>query len=570
MSKFRVWAPLAEEASVHIVAPFDCWAAMRKDEKGYWTAQVPQAGAGTRYFYRLDRGPERPDPQSAFQPEGVFGPSQIVDHAAFQWRDQSWKGVALPEMIIYELHVGAFTPEGTFAAVEDKLAYLLELGVNAIELMPVAQFSGRRNWGYDGVFPFAVQNSYGGPDGLKSLVDQCHRWGMSVILDVVYNHLGPEGNFLGEFMPCMTERYQTPWGRAINFDDAYSEGVREFFLGNALHWFEHYHVDALRLDAVHGIFDMSAEHILKEMAGRVHQLGQDKGRPLYLIAESNLNDVRIITPAHEGGHGMDAQWSDDFHHSLHTLLTGERSGYYADFGTIGHLVKAYEQGFVYAWDFSSFRKRRHGSRLNGPVDPAQLIVFMQNHDQVGNRLKGERLTGLVSFEALKLAAAAYILSPFVPMLFMGEEHGQEAPFLYFMDFQDEQLVRSVRQGRQKEFADFSWDEEPADPYGLETFERSRIRWEQLESLRNKVLFEFYKRTIELRKKTRGTAHMQLILNFDGTPQELALQPQEGWALLLDSSDPQWLGQGKGAPKDLSRAGAITLAPLSCLVYGPTP
>ena len=564
-----LWAPLLKEASVTYTPPEGVEVAhsMSKDEQGYWQVFLPQATAGTNYFYRIDGGKNLPDPASAFQPEGVFGPSVVVDHSAFAWQDREWKNIGLDQMVMYELHVGTFTGEGTFEAVIGKLDYLLELGINAIEIMPVAQFSGSRNWGYDGVFPFAVQNSYGGPLGLKKLVNTCHQRGLAVILDVVYNHLGPEGNVLSQCMPCFTKKYHTPWGPAMNYDDQYSYGVRDFFIANALHWFEHYHVDALRLDAVHGIFDFGAEHVLKELSQAVKQLSREKGRPLHLIAESDLNDVRVISAAESGGWGMDAQWADDAHHCIHTILTGEDKGYYQDFGDIQKLTKAFSQGFAYTWDYSHFRKRYHGSRINDPIDLKKLVVYIQNHDQVGNRLEGERLSALVPFEALKLGAAAYILSPFIPMLFMGEEYGEKAPFLYFMDFSDENLIKAVREGRKKEFAAFGWDKEPADPYSLQTFERSKLNWEHLQQPHGRVLFDFYKHIIALRKRQQ---EITLILNFDSSAQEFSWQEEGSWKLALDTASPQWLGPGSDLPAIVQEKTAIKLKPSSAAVYEKQP
>jgi maltooligosyltrehalose trehalohydrolase len=394
-----------------------------KETAGYWQLTVPDIQPGTRYFFQLDGSVTRPDPASNFQPEGVHGPSEVIDHGQFQWKDEKWKGIGLKDMIIYELHVGTFTPEGTFSAAIGRLSDLKELGINAVEIMPVAQFPGDRNWGYDGVYPYAVQNSYGGPDKLKELVNASHRAGLAVVLDVVYNHLGPEGNYLRDFGPYFTDKYQTPWGQAINFDGPYSDPVREFFIENALYWFRDYHIDALRLDALHAVFDMSAKHFLRELSERVAEFSKENGRRFYLVAESDLNDVRLIKPRSRGGYGLDAQWSDDFHHSLHALLTGEKKGYYQDFGSVRNLAKVFREGFVYTGQYSEHRKRRHGSKPKHRK-ARQFVVCIQNHDQVGNRMYGKRLSQLVGFESLKLAAGTVILSPYIPHLFMGEEYGR--------------------------------------------------------------------------------------------------------------------------------------------------
>ncbi|NIO20211.1 MAG: malto-oligosyltrehalose trehalohydrolase, partial [Candidatus Aenigmarchaeota archaeon] len=347
--EFSIWAPFLKDVAIKMVSPEERLIPMSRYKNGYWKVVVDDVFPRTLYFYRLERSLDRPDPASNFQPEGVHGPSQIVDHSAFQWEDKNWRGINLENMIIYELHVGTFTNEGTFDAIIPRLDDLCDLGINAINIMPVAQFPGERNWGYDGVHPFAVQNSYGGLEGLKRLVNACHKRGIAIILDVVYNHLGPEGNYLGDFGPYFTEKYKTPWGSAINFDDAYSDEVRNFFIENALYWFLHYHVDGLRLDAVHAIYDMSAKPFLHEVAERVEDFSNEYGRKFYLIAESNLNDVKVITRRKFGGYGINAQWCDDFHHSLHTLLTDEKTGYYIDFGNMEQFVKALREGFVISW-----------------------------------------------------------------------------------------------------------------------------------------------------------------------------------------------------------------------------
>ena len=439
---FRVWAPRAQQVEVRIVAPGQRIIPLRRDERGYHEVVAESVDPGTRYFYRLDGESERPDPASRFQPEGVHGPSQVVD-SRFSWGDAGWFGLPLRDYIIYELHVGTFTGEGTFAAVVTHLEQLKELGITVLELMPVAQFPGSRNWGYDGTYPFAVQNSYGGPDGLKHLVSACHQRGLAVVLDVVYNHLGPEGNYLGDFAPYFTDRYRTPWGPAVNFDGAHSDEVRRFFIENALSWVTEFHVDGLRIDAVHAILDFSAKPFLQELAEAVHAQAERLNRRIYLIPESDLNDTRLIRAPEVGGFGLDAQWNDDFHHALHTLLTGERTGYYEDFGEIRHLVKGFREGFVYSGEYSPYRRRRHGNSSRS-LPAHRFVVFAQNHDQVGNRLRGDRLSHLVSLEALKLAAGVILLSPFIPLLFMGEEYGEIAPFEYFVSHSDPGLIEAVR------------------------------------------------------------------------------------------------------------------------------
>jgi maltooligosyltrehalose trehalohydrolase len=476
---FLLWAPFRQTVELELDPPGGRRLPMHKRADGYWEIQVQGAAPRTHYKYRLDGHMLRPDPASHYQPEGVHGPSAVVDHQRYRWTDHDFRPPALEAMIFYELHVGTYTAEGTFAALAAKLDRLVGLGVNALELMPVAAFPGDRNWGYDGVYPFAVQRSYGTPEALKKLVDACHRREIAVVLDVVYNHLGPEGNYLRDFAPYFTDAYNTPWGEAVNFDHAYSDGVRRYFLENARHWFTRYHIDALRLDAIHAIYDRSAHPFLLELSEAAEQWSKELDRPLYLIAESDLNDVRVIQAPEQGGFGIRAQWSDDFHHALHAFLTGERSGYYRDFGEFADIVKAFREGFVYDWRYSEYRKRRHGSSSKDR-SPDQLVACIQNHDQVGNRMLGERLATLVSFEAYKLAAAAVLLGPNVPLLFMGQEYGEQAPFQYFVSHTDPDLVEAVRRGRREEFRSFDWAGEVPDPQDAGTFLRSKLRAEAVE------------------------------------------------------------------------------------------
>lgn len=540
----------------------------QEDEGGYFSGIVSNMEVGALYTYLLDGELERPDPASRCQPQGVHGPSQVPDFS-YCWKDSAWRGMSLADFIIYELHVGAFSSEGSFSGVEQRLDYLCELGITAVELMPLAQFPGERNWGYDGVFPFAVQSSYGGANGLKNLVDACHCRGISVILDVVYNHLGPEGNYFHAFGPYFTDRYRTPWGEAVNFDGPGSDGVRDFFIANALFWIEEFHIDALRLDAVHGIFDNSAWHILDELTQAVHQLGTKLGRKVYVIAESDLNDSRMIRPHHQGGYALDAQWSDDFHHALHTWITGELQGYYEDFGEFDKLRTAFEKGFVYAGQHSRHRQRRHGNDASD-IDTSRFVVFSQNHDQVGNRKDGDRLTRHLDLERLKLVAGAVLLSPFLPLLFMGEEYGETAPFQYFVSHGDPALIEGVRSGRKKEFAAFSWAGEVPDPQDEETFRRSLIDIELRHHGHHTLLYSFYRRIIALRKAnpclgavsrqactvTRsaeepvvllarkvGESYSLCLLNFGDTPLVIDLPQPGGWAVHLDSSGSEWGGPG---------------------------
>jgi maltooligosyltrehalose trehalohydrolase len=580
--------------ALRITAPEERVIPMSKDQRGYWRVWSEDVFPGTRYVYRLGPSVERPDPAAHFQPEGVHRASAVVDHTAFPWQDGLWHGIRIEDMIIYELHVGTFTPEGAFDAIIPRLESLRDLGVTAMEIMPVAQFPGERNWGYDGVYPFAVQNSYGGPEGLKRLVNACHQQGLAVILDVVYNHLGPEGNYLADFGPYFTDKYRTPWGRAINFDAAHSDEVRNFFIENALHWFGNYHIDALRLDAIHAIYDTSAKPFLQELAERVEEFSTQQGRKVFLIAESNLNDVRVIRPRESGYFGIDAQWCDDFHHSLRTLLTDERTGYYVDFGRFEQLVKAYREGFVYSWEYSEYRKRRHGS--SSADRPAhQFVVFSQNHDQVGNRMLGERLSRLVSFEALKLAAGVVLLSPYIPLLFMGEEYGEESPFLYFVSHSDPNLIEAVRRGRKEEFRSFQWQGEPPDPQDPQTFLKSKLAWERRTEGAPGVLLKFYQHLIRLRREIPALSRLDKenlrisgvedkkllvtyrwydesqtlgVMNFNSADVVFRTElPPGTWRKLVESSDTKWQGPGSTLPEDIASGQEMTIRPMSCAVYG---
>lgn len=594
--EFTVWAPPHREVAVQIVHPEKRLLPMQRDEFGYWKTIAEGIEPGTLYFYKIAGEAEFPDPASQFQPKDVHGASAVVDHSQMNWTDAQWSGVPLEEMIIYELHVGTFTPEGTFEAIIPRLKELREFGVNAIEIMPVAQFPGDRNWGYDGAYTYAVQSSYGGPEGLKKLVDACHQHGISVILDVVYNHFGPEGNYTSHFGPYFTEAYKTPWGRAINFDDVYSYGVRNYFIDNALYWLENYHIDALRLDAIHAIYDLGAKHVLQEMAEKVDELSSRIGRKFYLIAESDLNDVRVIRERESGGYGVHCQWSDDFHHILHVMLTGEQRGYYQDFGKCEQLAKAYKEGLVYTWQYSPHRKRFHGSDVSELSDRQghQFVVFAQNHDQVGNRMLGERLSHLISFEGLKLSAGAVFLSPYIPMLFMGEEYGEEAPFLYFISHTDADLVEAVKQGRKREFTDFHLEGEFIDPFSQEAFQKSKLQWEKRQEGKHKVLLDLYQHLIHLRRtipalknldkqslevsaveesklllmrRRENTGNQVLcLMNFNDKEVNYSVSPGGIWRKILDSAEQKWMGSGSKMPEKLIHEQEVTISPQSFALY----
>ncbi len=500
---FHLWAPLVSDVKVRVLDPKERLVPMQPTSNGFFQARIDGLAPGTRYYYRLDDEKDRPDPAARVQPEGVHGPSQLID-PHFAWQDDAWRGLPLQHYIIYELHVGTFTPEGTFEAIIPRLPWLKELGITAIELMPVAQFPGERNWGYDGVALFAVQDSYGGHEGLKRLVDACHQAGIAVVLDVVYNHLGTEGNYLWDYGPYFTNRYHTPWGDAVNFDGPGSDQVRRYFIENAVYFLRDFHIDALRLDAIHAMLDFSATPFLQELAAVVEREAVHLNRRVYLIAESDLNDARVVRGRENHGFGLDAQWMDDFHHSVHVLLTGERQGYYADFydatgaEPLQYLAKALTDGFVYSGQYAPERGRRHGNS-SAEIPAHRFVVCIQNHDQVGNRMRGERLTGLTSWSRAKLGAALLLLSPYVPLLFMGEEYGEPAPFLYFTSHTDENLVELVREGRKREFAAFMAQGEPADPYADATFMRSKLNHALADKGPHKELRDFYRTLIHLRR-----------------------------------------------------------------------
>ncbi len=447
---------------------------------GYWSGVVPGLPAGAAYGFVLDGGTAGsagalPDPASRHQPWGVHGPSAVVDTGRFRWTDHGWRGVEPADVVYYELHVGAFTPAGTLAAAASELPRLAALGVTMVELMPVNAFSGVRGWGYDGVFPSAVHHPYGGPEGLAAFVDAAHGLGIGVTLDVVYNHLGPEGNVLGRFGPYFTDRYQTPWGPAVNFSEAGSDGVRHLFIDSATRWVSEFHVDGLRVDAVHAIVDPTALTFTEELVASVHATAAAAGRTVVVTAESADNDPRLVRPAETGGIGFDAVWNDDFHHALRVALTADTGGYYTDFSAgAADLAEAYRHGFVQRGRWSDGRGRRHGRPLPSDVAPHQLVVFNQNHDQVGNRQEGERLDAHLTAGQRRLAAAATLLSPFTPLLFMGEEYGETAPFPYFVDHGDPELLEAVRQGRAAEFEGFEWEGETPDPAAEATFASAQL------------------------------------------------------------------------------------------------
>lgn len=589
IAEILLWLPKAKEVAIRPEKYKDLM--LHSKPHGYWELATDALLPGMTYNIIID-GEAWPDIYSLHQPGGVHGRSVAVDLAAMKWTDQNWKNPHLGNYLIYEIHTGTFTPEGTFAGVEQKLDYLADLGITTIEIMPVAQFPGQRNWGYDGVFPFAVQDSYGGPSGLQRLVDACHAKGLAVILDVVYNHIGPEGNYFGKFGPYFTSKYQTPWGNAINFDDAGCDEVRRYFIQNALMWFRDFHIDALRLDAVHAIKDFSPVHFLKELRQAVNKLMQETGRTHYLIAECDLNDHRFIDIPEKDGYGMDAQWTDEFHHALRVCAGGKKDGYYADFNGMEDLKRAFEQAYVYNGRYSTHREKTFGTN---PVENQgqQFLVFSQNHDQVGNRKLGERSGRLFSFEMQKLMAAAVMISPFIPMLFMGEEYGASTPFLYFVSHTDPELIEAVRKGRKAEFAAFHNVGEAPDPQAEATFLRSKLQWDEAALGDHQTLLHYYKALIELRKThpvlqvpdrtnlkaasdqekntlivSRGneTQTLYCLLNFSKAQQQIDMtELRHNAELIFNSASTQWNGAVDDRHLEVINS-SVTLPPESILIF----
>jgi len=493
-----VWAPQRERVEVEAGGGVH---AMRRDEDGWWWSEHLPLDHGDRYAFRVEGSEPLPDPRSRWQPEGVNGPSAVYEHDRFGWTDTAWTGRPLPGAVVYELHVGTYTAAGTLDAAAARLDHLVELGVTHVELLPMAAFDGTHGWGYDGVHLGAVHAPYGGPDALKRFVDRAHALGLAVILDVVYNHLGPSGNHLARFAPYFTDAHQTPWGPAVNLDAPGSDEVRRWIVDNAVQWLRDFHIDGLRLDAVHALVDERARHLLEELSDEVDALSAALNRPLTLIAESDLNDPRMVTPREAGGFGIHAQWSDDFHHALHTLLTGERQGYYGDFGTIGTLAQTLTRVFLHEGSWSSFRGRHHGR----PVDRERtagwrFLGYLQDHDQVGNRAVGDRISASLSQGRVRIGAALVLTAPFTPMLFMGEEWAASTPWQFFSSFPDPDLGRAVSEGRRGEFSRHGWDaEEVPDPQDPATRDASVLRWEEREAPGHAAVLAWYRDLIALRR-----------------------------------------------------------------------
>jgi maltooligosyltrehalose trehalohydrolase len=571
-TRFSVWAPGAGTVEVAITDGGKARTfPLSRAVDGVHSGIVPDVAAGTDYSYRLDGGPGRPDPVSRWRPCGVHGPTRVVDPAAFRWTDAMWRGLETADLVIYELHVGTYTRAGTFDGVIERLSSLRDLGVTAIEIMPVSEFPGGRNWGYDGVSPFAVQSTYGGPDGLKRLVDAAHRAGLAVLLDVVYNHLGPEGNYLREFGPYFSDRYRTAWGEGLNLDGPDSDEVRRYVVDNAVYWVTEYHLDGLRLDAVDRVVDLSPVHIAEELGAAVHAVGERLGSRKLVIAEIDANDPKWVRPREVGGYGLDAHWSDDFHHAVHVALTGERAGYYADFAGRGAVAKVLAERYVNDGRYSPHRRRRHGQpAVDVPGD--RFVVAIQNHDQIGNRARGERLATLVSPQALRLAAALLLLSPYVPLLFMGEEHGETNPFLYFVSHGDPALVEAVRKGRQEEFASFGWAGEVPDPQAEETFVASRPDWERASSGAGARMQALYRELLRLRRTEpalrpaaaavgvrndeaagwvavrydKEETVLEAVFNLSPESRTVPLAGSGSWSVALSTDAPEYGGRAKAA------------------------
>jgi maltooligosyltrehalose trehalohydrolase len=498
MTLFEVWVPrksvkLRVDGQDH---------EMERGDDGWWRRDLPGAVPGTDYSFVLsDHDTALPDPRSKWQPGGVHGPSRVYDHSAFTWTDGSWTGRQLPGAVLYEMHVGTFTAEGTFDAAIGRLDHLVDLGVDLVELLPVNAFNGEYNWGYDGVCWFAPHEAYGGPDGLKRFVDACHGRGLGVVLDVVYNHFGPSGAYAPMFAPYLNAAAANPWGAAVNLDGPLSDEVRRYVIDSVLGWLRDYHVDGLRLDAVHAFVDHTAIHLLEQLAVEVASLSAHLGRPLSLIAESDLNDPRLITPREAGGYGLQAQWDDDAHHALHALLTGERQGYYDDFGSLECLETVLEGAFFHAGTWSSFRGRRHGRPVDRNLIPAhRFVAYLQNHDQIGNRAIGDRLSASLSPGLLKVGATLLFTSAFTPMLFMGEEWAAGSPWQFFTSHPEPELAEAVRNGRRREFASHGWAEsEVPDPQDPATFERSKLDWSEPTRPGHAEILDLYRRLIALRR-----------------------------------------------------------------------
>ena len=572
--EFVVWAPNARKVSLFLTDNNVAHSMGKVDANGYWKLILGDVKPGLEYMYQLDGHAPLPDPASFFQPRGVFGASAVVDHGSYSWRDDKWRGLQLKDMIFYELHIGTFTPEGTFKAAEGRLKELVDLGINAVELMPIAQFPGSRNWGYDAAFIYAVQNTYGAPDDLKHFVDECHQQGVAVFTDIVYNHAGPEGNFLNLYGPYFLEKQMTHWGPMANLDGPFNGPVREYFLQNTLYWLEKYHLDGLRLDAVLSMLDSSPKHFLQQLTEAVQQCSKTIGRRMWLIAESGYNQPKVLSQRKLGGFEFDAQWLDDFQHAVFALLTGEQEGYYRNYGSVSDLMEILVQPYLHVGGGGfdkSFRRRKPNEDFLW-ISSDRLIVFIQNHDQVGNRLLSDRITTIAGFEAAKVGAGMTLLSPYTPLLFMGEEYGETAPFNFFVDYTNKELSAVTRAGRIKEFEEFHWKGENPDPANVQTFEASKLHWDLRYEEKGKKILDYYKALIRLRKrmispcyadrskmKLLGSESQKMlfmqrcqldcanvvIVNLSPNESSFVFPFDEGkYVKIIDSADVAWSGPGE--------------------------
>ncbi len=568
MHHFSVWAPDRKKVALRINGTDVPMTG--PSPLGIWDLDVEEANHGTDYAFLLDDDEKPyPDPRSEWQPKDVHSSSRVYSHTVFPWTDGNFRAIPLPSAIFYEMHLGTFTPAGTLDSAIEKLDYLVDLGITHLEILPIASFDGDFSWGYDGVAPYAPDECYGGPDAVKRFVDACHGKGLAVVLDVVYNHFGPSGNYTGNFGPYITERHHTPWGAAINFEEAGSDRVRRYFIDNALMWLRDFHFDGLRLDATHELIDRSAMHFLEQLSREVEDLSASVGRALFLVAESDLNNPLVVTPREANGYGMDAQWSDDFQHALFALLADETGGYFVDFGSIEQLASALKNVFVYAGNYSEYRQRTHG-RVVQNLSYHHFVGFIQNHDQIGNRAKGDRVEHVVGMEKARLAAAIVFTAPFLPMIFMGEEWAASTPWMFFADHADEDLSRAVSEGRKREFSSFGWDETAIpDPVSRETFERSKLKWEELQQPQHHAMHTWYRSLIHLRRKvlalnlgdqnrhhvcfdenerwiTTARGNIHTLMNFSSEEQRFVL-PHGSLLLLSSGAAPEREGEQLTVP-----------------------
>lgn len=590
---FRVWAHNAQTVELHLLKS-DSYVAMDRDEKGYFTCTVAGISAGDTYLYRIDGEKERPDPASQYQPEGVHGASALVNHHAFQWSDDDFTPANLQNTVMYQLHVGTYSDAGTFAGVAADLPRLKELGINCIQLLPIAEFPGARNWGYDGVSLYAAHHAYGGVDGLKHLVNEAHQYGIAVMVDLVYNHLGPEGNYLWDYAPYFTDKYRGGWGDVPNFDGVHGDEVERFFIENAIYWLDKCHIDGMRLDATHGYFDFAAIPFLNRLVQEVQEWAAVHNRRVHVIAENDTSDRKAVLPRQVNGVGLDGQWLDDFHHTIHTLLTGEDKGYYADFIKFEHLIKCLREGFVRSDDYSVSRGRRVGT-YSGDIPADKFVIATQNHDQIGNRMLGERLHHLTDFDSAKLVAGLLFTAPYVPMVFMGEEYADPAPFLFFTSYGDEQLIEAVREGRKEEFSYFEWEQDPPDPNAQETFLQCKLSQNLRNDAHHAKLYELYKDMIALRQSAPALRYPQrhgtrviadeeqhafwllrsyddttfaAVFNFNLTESATLVVPDGNWRKVLASDDEAYSTseQHYNYPDILVADDTIELAPKHFVIY----